>query len=209
MIIGLDIDGTLANNNGSLCSYLNSIYQNNRFEEAEINNWDYVFIGIHEGKTIKIPIGKAIDTFWTDTGMIEFLPLYQDVESGIGNLMAIFGKDAEFIFITSRPRKYEKETVKWIENNITPILNKSVNIHFVHDKSKSPADILIDDNFNNLKTFVKSREDRVGILIERPWNKLTKKDIKETNGQILAAQSFCFIPTIIKTILVNRENKWT
>jgi 5'(3')-deoxyribonucleotidase len=197
--IGLDIDGVLANNNGSLCAYLNTKYPNNRFTEPEIDNWDYVFTGIHEGKTIKLPVGKCIDEFWNETGMVEFLPMYQDVESGIDNLMRIFGEKLNFIFITSRPEKYKVQTVKWIESNITPIINKNVDVYFVRDKSKPPADVLIDDNLNNLKTFVKPRNDRVGILIERPWNNLTKKDIKESDGKILAAQSFQFIPTILKT----------
>ena len=197
--IGLDIDGVLANNNGSLCAYLNTKYPNNRFAEQEIDNWDYVFTGIFDSKTIKLPIGKYIDEFWDETGMVEFLPMYPDVENGIRSLMRIFGDNLNFTFITSRSEKYKKQTIKWIESNITPIINKNVDVYFVRDKSKPPADILIDDNLNNLKTFVKPREDRLGILIERPWNNLTKKDVKETDGKVLAAQSFHFIPTVIKT----------
>jgi len=162
-LIGLDVDGVLADFVGYLLGVHNSIC------EKQINTQIYKKpIQINDVKDYYLEkfIGQeAWDDLIVNLAPIEFvkqLPLYDNAKEFVSELRKI----GKVVFVTAPYWKYEKwcsERFYWLQKHFDCT---EKDVLFTHDKSLFGGDILIDDNPFFLQEWKKN-----SIKVSRPWNR--------------------------------------
>lgn len=105
------------------------------------------------------PAGKKIYKFLEDFTYDWVLPVI-GARQGLVNLL---DTDSRIVYVTTSPLSVMGVKYKWLERwHFISSLDDYIECH---DKSLVNADVLIDDNFHNVKQF-----DGLGILFDQPWN---------------------------------------
>lgn len=93
------------------------------------------------------------------------------VPGAIGGINAIRERGHYVECVTSKPTWAEPQVWKWLGRWRPPFQNVTI-VDLDHPKhTVSQADILVDDKWENVVDWVKSADDRFGILFEQPWNR--------------------------------------
>lgn len=157
MIIGIDVDGVLADLVSPLVKRINKKYDVD-LKTIHINRWDWEENGINIYEEI-VDCSKDQKFMW------RIKPVKT---SHMMNLLF----DRHFIkIVTSRFPPAKKVTYIWLTKYFT-----FDEVVWTHGKEKTndyiQVNILIDDHITNLKNFIDTADKNVlcGILYDQPWN---------------------------------------
>lgn len=170
MIVGLDVDGILADFNASFVRRIIAVTGRNLFPAwpFEITTWDYPeTYGYTKAETSKVWDNiRADHGFWAS---LEVLP-------GAASLVYVLQDNPNVYFITSRPGLTAKsQTEFWLRSCLNRI-NPTVMIS--SDKGASALaldlDVYIDDKNENCLDVQVSSPDTDVFMLAQPWNQEQK-----------------------------------
>lgn len=150
--IAVDVDGVLADQVPPILQMLNSEYCTELTKE-DITNWKYPI----NDTTIDVELEKAL----FEKNYVLNMPVIDGAKHG----MLYLWRNHFVLVATSRPKEVEDVTFAWVSSNF-----KFHEFRNTRGKSKSclNANILIDDNLQNIEDF--SDNTGVGLLFSQPWN---------------------------------------
>lgn len=165
-LIGLDVDGVLADFTGFLLQFHNLELekQNQKFKNGAYKKQFYVE-DITEHCVEKFIGQEAWDELFVKLKPYEFvkhLPLYENAQQFVSNLKQI----GKVVFVTAPYWKYDSwcsERFYWLQKHFACT---EKDVIFTHNKSLFCGDLLIDDNPHFLQEW-----EKYSIKIVRPWNK--------------------------------------
>lgn len=178
MKIGIDLDDTVWKFHEKFFEFYNEKYGTNyKYEEYKIYDIGKYFNIERKDALILVDEYESLKKY-------EILPLIDNVEKSLIDL----SKNHEIYFITARSTKTKDIVLKRLEKIFS---HKNHNVIFMHNENwekinekvdfclSEGIDVIIDDNFDNLRLC--SEEGIKGILITCPWNaneELDKKIIR-------------------------------
>lgn len=151
--IAIDVDGVLANTVEAILPIINTGYSKN-LNYTDINEFSFPIEDTHIGKII------MNELYFNEQFTLNIKP-YKNVSKIITKLY----KNYTIVILTSRPIKSDLQTKKWLEKYKIPY-NYYINSYGCI-KGEFNWDILIDDCADNFEDI----DNRMGILIDQPWNK--------------------------------------
>lgn len=156
-LIGLDIDGVLANTPKKLAEIFS------RELGFEIKEKDIRLFDLD-----KLYKGRAYDIFKTNE-----LEIYVNVELEEGALETLnrLKKDFHIIYLSNRPTTFYDITLNWIRLNGLPLLNYT-SLIFTHDKvsitKRMNISLVVEDNPYNIELMANAHIPV--IIFDRPYN---------------------------------------
>jgi len=176
--IAIDVDGTIANQCKGAIEYIEKIMGLEVITEPEeIDTWNHII----ETKTENILLSDFFKEKILDERLVYIMKPFNGVVKEIGDL----AKKHHIKIITSRREESKDYTINWLKNN-------KIKYHeFCTTKRKAKCkldvDILIEDDPYATLLTAKENEEKLVILISRPYNINTKwmnKDELDFNKQI-------------------------
>lgn len=165
MIIALDIDGVLAKLGETWIQRYNEDY-NDSVSWDDITDWD-------TSKFVKKECGKKIYDYLKDPSLYDTVEPYEDAYEVVTKLRE---EGNRVIFPTTTPIESAGAKYHWLVRH--KLMTNDRDYIEVKDKTLVRADFLLDDNYDNYKTFL-----GIGVLRLQPWN------IKLANGYDNVAES--------------------
>ena len=164
LIVGVDVDGVLAE---QIPAVLTRIQRDKHIGEGltkdSINEWAFAFDGTN--------IAKEMEEALMDPEFVANMSTLAGSETAMHSLYA----HTHVVVATSRPLETEARTLGWLQQHFK--FHEMANTRET-GKAVLGLEVLIDDNIDNLKTFVKAGG--VGILFSQPWNQLAENDPEMT-----------------------------
>lgn len=183
----MDVDGVLGDQVSPILSKLNAKY-GIKLSKEDITDWEYPI----EDTKIDVEIEKAL----LDEEYVLEMPLI----AGAKEVMSYLQQNHFVMIATSRPKETEKATLKWLSSNFK--FHKYLNTHGKGKKSLK-ADILIDDNIENIEGF--SKDHGIGLLFSQPWNKNRSSIIDLINrGKVYYCDGWTNVLNILKLLEYSR-----
>jgi 5'(3')-deoxyribonucleotidase len=149
--IAIDLDDVLCNLS-KMWIKLHNKQHNANLNIEQVLNWDIALVAQN---------GKEAYKYFQIPELYDDMPVMEGALEGVNYLRDL---GCKIIFATiSSPNTYGRK-YKWLEDNgFQPELSEYVECR----KSKSAllGDIIIDDNFKNIREF-----QGIGLLFDRPWN---------------------------------------
>lgn len=159
MIIALDIDGVLARLGEVWIQRYNKDYNDN-VSWDDITEW-----ATH--KFVKPKCGTKIYDYLKDSKLYDEVQPYEDAYEVVTKLREDGNR---VIFPTTTPIESAGAKYYWLQrNNLMPNDRDYIE---VKDKTLVRADFLLDDNYNNYKTFP-----GIGVLRLQPWNEKLANEV--------------------------------
>lgn len=115
-------------------------------------------------------------------------------------------KKYHLVIATSRPKKTEEDTKKWIRKNYK--FHEFVNTREV-GKDKLGLDVLIDDNLDNAKDFASMGG--YALLFSQPWNEIIQNEEIEKltrEGKIVRCEGWNNVPEVIENTVKILEQRF-
>lgn len=151
----VDVDGVLADTHAIVIDHLNSAH-GICIKPMDITSWDAII----EGRSIT----KEIIEVLCNREMAWKIP---KIEGSLEGVLMLESLGFEIFIATRRGIEIQHYTQEWL---IEYPFKKLI---FTRDKSQIHADFLVDDYTKEILAFVENK-DRVGILFDRPWNKIDR-----------------------------------
>jgi 5'(3')-deoxyribonucleotidase len=193
--IEIDVDGVLANMDGSYAEYVKDIIPDFS-EEKYITEWNMPFVEQNYPEAF-----KRISSLWDNPTFIRDLPRYPKIEDGMIKLYNSVKGVADIIVHTHifNPGAVFESRNSWLED-----LREDTNVDFMIDictgsckKTRTDSYIVIEDNVRNLRN---SNAD-YKILIRRGHNRnYSEKDLGSCKKSFVC-NSFYDSVDIVKNIL--------
>lgn len=152
MIIAVDVDDTTVNMIDELLRIYNKDYNDN-LKKSDVTDWDL-------SQFVKPECGKHILDYFEDGHLYDNVKPIKGAYEGIATLRSC---GARIVYVTSvfighAGRKFQLLKQYGFVNDQKDYVECS-------DKSLIKADIMIDDNYNNVKNF-----ENFSIMYRQPWN---------------------------------------
>ncbi len=193
--IEIDVDGVLANMDGSYAEYVSDLIPDFS-EEKYITEWNMPYVEQNFPEAF-----ERISSLWTNPSFIRGLSRYPKVEDGMKKLYSSVKDKAEIIVHTHifNPGAVFESRKSWLED-----LRDDTGVDFIIDictgsvkKTRTDSKIVIEDNVSNLR---KSNAE-YKILIRRGHNrKYNENDLGECKKSYVCS-SFYDSVDIVKEIL--------
>ncbi len=178
MKIGIDIDGVLADQVSAVLKEIEKDY-GRRYSKSDITRAHWSFDGIE--------IWTEISRLLSDPEYVMRVPTIEGARHAVKQLA---GHD--LMVVTARRPHTEDATRRWLKANF-PCLKQ------YHHARTVPCDLLIDDLDLNIVEFVKSDENRRGVLFLHPWS-LNDTNILDYPDQVIYCQEWQSIVKAIEDI---------
>lgn len=153
--VGIDCDGVLRDFN----EQVRKLAQERLGLEYEPTHWGHMF-EIGDGER---SLGHYVFNEWAEEIFSNAPPLHAAFQY---YMRFINDDNIRTYIVTTQNKDHEKFTRTWLERNG---FNKHHETLFLSDKTKAPCQVLIDDKYENVKSYIDKA--RMGILITQPWNK--------------------------------------
>ena len=179
----MDVDGVLGDQVPHILSKLNAKYSI-KLSKEDITDWEYPIMDTK----IDVEIEKAL----LDPRYVLKMPVIEGAKEG-----TLYLWQNHFVMIaTSRPKEAENATLKWLSSNFK--FHEYCNTRGKSKKSLR-ADILIDDNIQNIKEF--SSSGGIGLLFSQPWNE-NRSSIKDLvdRGKVYCCDGWTNVLSIVKLL---------
>jgi 5'(3')-deoxyribonucleotidase len=160
LIVGVDIDGVLGEQIPALISRLQrNKHIADRLTKDDITEWAFTFEDTD--------VAREMEEALLDPEFVLSMPTVAGAEPAMQKLYTY----AHVVVATSRPVETEAATITWLRLHF-----KFHEVAITRETGKAVLGLeyLIDDNIDNLKTFV--RAGGVGILFSQPWNRAADDD---------------------------------
>lgn len=155
--VAVDIDGVLADQVPHVLSRANPQF-GIHMTKADITSWNTP-VG-------NVPFDQLIATYLLDSKFVMAMPELEGAKQVLENIR----KRARIIVTSSRPKTTEGDTIRWLKDHYNLGGSQFVNTSRT-GKSALGANVLIDDNLNNVEDFARSNSDKYGILLDQLWNR--------------------------------------
>ena len=178
--VEIDVDGVLANLDGSYAPYIMDIIPDYT-EEKYITGWDMPLIQKNYPEAF-----KRIQNLWVDPIFIENLEMYPNVDVALSKLYSEISDFADIVIHTHIRGSEDvyKARYNWISTDDTK-------------KSRKNSFIVIEDNVNNLKR--SSAENKV--LIRCSHNRsFNLNDIGDYRRGFIFESFYASVPTMINVV---------
>jgi 5'(3')-deoxyribonucleotidase len=156
LVVAVDIDGVLADQVPHVLSRAKREFGVS-MEKTEITAWDT--------RVADIPFDQLIARYLLDPSFVMTMPEMPRAKEAL----AVIRSRAKVIVGSSRPVETEKETILWLREHFDFDESQFINTALT-GKAALPADILIDDNLDNVGNFVRTKDSKFAILLSQPWN---------------------------------------
>lgn len=183
----MDVDGVLGDQVPPILSKLNAKYRI-KLSKEDITDWKYPIMDT----SIDVEIEAAL----LNQRYVLEMPVIEKAKEG----MLYLWQNHFVIVATSRPKETENATLEWLSSNF--------NFHgYINTRGKSKksirADILIDDNIQNIREF--SSNSGIGLLLSQPWNE-KRSSIKDLidSGKVYYCNGWTNILKIVKLLESSR-----
>jgi len=185
--IAVDVDGVLADQVPPILVKLNPKY-GIKLTKKDITDWKYPIMDT----SIDVEIENAL----LDKSYVLEMPIIEGAKDG----MLYLWRNHLVIIATSRPSETEDSTLNWVSLNFK--------FHeFCNTRGKSKrslnADILIDDNVQNIEDFSKSTG--LGLLFSQPWNQ-DRSSVERLieKGKVYCCEGWMDVLEIVKMLESNK-----
>ncbi|MDD4094452.1 MAG: hypothetical protein PHF94_07550 [Methanothrix sp.] len=183
MKIGIDIDGVLADQVSAVLKEIEKDY-GRRYSKSDITRAHWSFDGIE--------IWTEISRLLSDPEYVMRVPTIEGARHAVKQLAR-----HDLMVVTARRPHTEDATRRWLKANF-PCL-KQYHHARTGTKHSIPCDLLIDDLDLNIVEFVKSDENRRGVLFLHPWS-LNDTNILDYPDQVIYCQEWQSIVKAIEDI---------
>jgi 5'(3')-deoxyribonucleotidase len=155
-IIALDVDGVLADQVPHVLSRAER-EMGTKMKKEQITAWDTA-VG-------EIPFDRLILKYLQDSEFVMKMSPMEHARHAVDTIQ----RTCDIIVASSRPKETENYTVQWLRDNFG-LDERQFKNTTKSGKSGLKADVLIDDNIGNIKSFVEASKHHLGILFSQPWN---------------------------------------
>jgi 5'(3')-deoxyribonucleotidase len=156
-VVAIDVDGVLANQVPHVLRRAEKEL-GVKMKKEDVTAWDTPVGGI--------PFDELIVKYLLDPNFVMTMPVME----GAVSAMEVVRKWAKIVVASSRPRETEDNSIQWLAQNFGLSRNQFKNTTST-GKSFLDADLLIDDNIGNVRSFVENGNHNLAILFSQPWNK--------------------------------------
>lgn len=156
-VVAIDVDGVLADQVPHVLRRAEKELRV-KMKKEDVTAWDTPVGGI--------PFDELIVKYLLDPNFVMTMP----VMGGAVSAMEVVRKWAKIIVASSRPKETEDNSIQWLAQNFGLSRNQFKNTTST-GKSFLDADLLIDDNIGNVRSFVENGNHNLAILFSQPWNK--------------------------------------
>lgn len=185
LTIGVDIDGTLANQIVELLPIINKKY-NLQLNYNNITGWRL--------KIANTDIAKIIEENQEIPDYLLKMPMHRNAKNVLNSL----SKENKIVIITSRQAKTDKLTKKWL------FKNKIAYDNYINTQDSSKSNfgltVLIDDFIENIEIFLRETSG-YAILVKQPWNSKGIDELVATyNDRLFVIKDWKEVKQILKRI---------
>lgn len=188
-VIGLDIDGTIADQVAGIAGWLQERH-GFALELEQVTQWDYPIGESHFGIEIDL-------AYRTREDILLEMPLVPGAIEAVQALASI----GHVIAVTSRPHVAHQATQRWLASHGFAIHGFMFGDN--GQKSLAGTDVLIDDYHENIAEFVASGG--IGVLVDRPWNRAARFGALERTGRLFHAATIAHTPELVRRALAIRD----
>ena len=129
-----------------------------------------------------LPSRMALDMAWNDWDLMRYLPPVMDNIDAVQELLE--DQENEVYLATAIAQHHIFGRLHWLERTM-PWFPKD-HVIFCSHKHVLAGDMLVDDNVTNLVAWCTANPDGVGVLIDRPYNRVWASALKSTKNWIKA-----------------------
>lgn len=186
-IIGVDIDGVIADQVSGVLERANAAY-NLSVSYDDVTNWDVVL-----GPSSFVPeIRKAM--------MSPEYVLGMRVHDGADQMLAELRKDFAVHLLTVRPSEVAERTKEWLVKNSLPFDELIIAKEAL--KGEHGTQALVDDFPGNVAQFIDTT-DGPAVLVDQPWNRQTPElDEAFASGRVTRVARLRAVPDVLRAELL-------
>ena len=166
MLIGVDVDGVLADLIGAIQQWADVYDPANGFKYAEANSWSFLKQRWPGDKTLR-GFRSIIDEVWEDWSTY-MQPMEQCLPASLKRLYKSPRKHKIAIF-TTEPRRNHRSMLAWLEHHKIPY-DEVIMSGMSGTKLEYPVDVMIDDNPVLVEDALNYPRKTV-LLRDQPWNR--------------------------------------
>jgi 5'(3')-deoxyribonucleotidase len=153
----IDVDGVIYN---FVDAFMNRyVFHGGKIPEGwEWNDWDSMN---------RLPDQNVVDHIWERDDALMF-----DGEPYFGAIPALkwLNKRYDVVLASAVPFFHVNARAEWFKLH-APFIHRKNQIIITNDKSRVVGDLLIEDNLDNLKKWLKFNGSYTAFCVDRPWNK--------------------------------------
>lgn len=155
--VGVDVDGVMRDFHSAVIDKAKP--HGLTIEYQDITNWDFLRTNAVNGKSLAYHIFDSKE--WAEDVFAK-APVLDGAKQAYNLLCEYY----DVYIVSDQANDTKHYTDLWLRENG---FNRHVGAIYTSNKIQAPCQVLIDDNYEHIKKYNDSA--RLGILIDRPWNK--------------------------------------